>query len=183
MRIPGIGGEIMSRLGVNVQVLSAGEVYLALERGAIDAAELVGPYDDLKLGLNKAASYYYYPGWWEPGLTIEVQVNKSQWSKLPVEYQEIFKIAAMSANLDMLSKYEALNREALKILTDGGTELKSYPPEIFQSAQKAAAEYFTEESNKNPAFKKIFDQWSQFRTAIFDWNEINELSYTSFVYK
>ena len=183
MRIPGIGGEIMSRLGVNVQVLSAGEVYLALERGAIDAAELVGPYDDLKLGLNKAAPYYYYPGWWEPGLTIEVQVNKSQWSKLPVEYQEIFKIAAMAANLDMLSKYDALNRKALKTLIDSGTKLKSYPPEILQSAQKAAAEYYTEESNKNPAFKKIFDQWSQFRTTIFDWNEINELSYTSFVYK
>ena len=183
MRIPGIGGEIMSRLGVNVQVLSAGEVYLALERGAIDAAELVGPYDDLKLGLNKAAPYYYYPGWWEPGLTIEVQVNKSQWSKLPAEYQEIFKVAAMSANLNMLSKYEALNRKALKTLTDSGTELKSYPPEILESAQQAAAEYYTEESNKNPAFKKIFDQWSQFRTTIFDWNEINESSYTSFVYK
>ena len=183
MRIPGIGGEIMSRLGVNVQVLSAGEVYLALERGAIDAAELVGPYDDLKLGLNEAASYYYYPGWWEPGLTIEVQVNKSQWDKLPVEYQEIFKTAAMSANLDMLSKYDALNGEALKTLVDGGTKLRAYPLEILQSAQEAAAEYYTEESNKNPAFKKVYDQWSQFRTAIFAWNKVNELSYASFVYK
>ena len=181
MRIPGIGGKIMSRLGVNVQVLPGGEIYLALERGAIDAAEWVGPYDDLKLGLNKAASYYYYPGWWEPGATLEVQVNKSQWEKLPVEYQEIFKTAAMEANLNMLSKYDALNREALKTLVDGGTKLTPYPPEVLQAAQKAAQDYYAEESTKNPAFKKVYDQWNQFRTDVAEWNKINELSYSSFV--
>ena len=127
MRIPGLGGKVMSRLGVNVQVIPGGEIYLALERGAIDAAEWVGPYDDLKLGLNKAASYYYYPGWWEPGPTLEVQVNKSQWDKLPPEYQEVFKTAAMEANLNMLSKYDALNREALKTIVSGGAKLVAYP--------------------------------------------------------
>ena len=183
MRIPGLGGKVMAELGVNVQVLPGGEIYLALERGAIDAAEWVGPYDDLKLGLNKAASYYYYPGWWEPGPTLEVQVNKSQWDKLPVEYQEIFKAAAMSANLNMLSKYDALNRQALKTLVDGGTKLTSYPIEILQAAQQAAQEYYESEAAKSPAFKKIYDQWNQFRTAVSQWNKINELSFTSFVNK
>lgn len=183
MRIPGLGGKVMSRLGVNVQVLPGGEIYLALERGAIDAAEWVGPYDDQKLGLNKAASYYYYPGWWEPGPTLEVQVNKSQWDKLPIEYQEIFKTAAMEANLNMLSKYDALNREALKSLVDSGTKLKAYPPEILQAAQKASFDYYQEEASKSPTFKKIFDQWNQFRIEVSEWNKINELSFTSFVNK
>ena len=183
MRIPGLGGKIMSNLGVNVQVLPGGEIYLALERGALDAAEWVGPYDDLKLGLNKAASYYYYPGWWEPGATLEVQVNKSQWDKLPVEYQEIFKTAAIEANLNMLSKYDALNGEALQTIVDGGTNLVAYPPEIMQAAQQAATEYYQAESNNDSAFKKVYEQWNQFRSAVSGWNKINELSYLSFVNK
>ncbi|MDJ0589244.1 MAG: TRAP transporter substrate-binding protein [Pleurocapsa sp. MO_226.B13] len=181
MRIPGIGGKVMSNLGVNVQVLPGGEIYLALERGAIDAAEWIGPYDDLKLGLNKAATYYYYPGWWEPGSTFEVQVNKSQWDKLPVEYQEIFKTAAMEANLKMLSRYDALNREALKTLVDSGTKLTAYPSEILQAAQQAALDYYAAESAKSPAFKKVYDRWNQFRSTISEWNKINQLSYVSFI--
>ena len=183
MRIPGLGGKVMARLGVNVQVIPGGEIYLALERGAIDAAEWVGPYDDLKLGLNKAANYYYYPGWWEPGPTLEVQVNKSQWDKLPPEYQEIFKTAAMEANLNMLSKYDALNREALKTIISGGTKLVAYPPEVLQAAQEAAESYYAEESAKSPAFKEVYDSWNQFRTGVAEWNKINELSYSSFVNK
>ena len=183
MRIPGLGGKIMSNLGVNVQVLPGGEIYLALERGALDAAEWVGPYDDLKLGLNKAASYYYYPGWWEPGPTLEVQVNKSQWDRLPVEYQEIFKSAAIEANLNMLSKYDALNGQALQTIVDGGTNLVAYPPEIMQAAQQAATEYYEAEANNNPAFKKVYEQWNQFRSTVSGWNKINELSYLNFVNK
>ena len=183
MRIPGLGGKIMSNLGVNVQVLPGGEIYLALERGALDAAEWVGPYDDLKLGLNKAASYYYYPGWWEPGPTLEVQVNKSQWDRLPIEYQEIFKSAAIEANLNMLSKYDALNGEALRTIVDGGTNLVTYPPEIMQAAQQAATEYYEAEASNSPAFKKVYDQWNQFRSVVSGWNKINELSYLSFVNK
>lgn len=181
MRIPGLGGKIMANLGVNVQVLPGGEIYLALERGAIDAAEWVGPYDDLKLGLNKAATYYYYPGWWEPGSTFEVQVNKSQWDKLPVEYQEILKSATMEANLNMLAKYDAINGEALKTIVNGGTKLTPYSPEILQAAREASAQYYSDESNKSPAFKKVYDQWNQFRTSVVEWNKINELSYSSFI--
>ena len=181
MRIPGLGGKVMSRLGVNVQVLPGGEIFLALDRGAIDAAEWVGPYDDEKLGLNKAAPYYYYPGWWEPGATLEVQVNKSQWDKLPREYQEIFKTAAIEANLNMLSQYDALNREALTRLLDNGTELVAYSPDILAAAQKAAFEIYEENAADNPSFQEIYQQWNEFRSLISQWNKINELSFTNFV--
>ena len=181
MRIPGLGGKVMARLGVNVQVLPGGEVYLALDRGAIDAAEWVGPYDDVKLGLNKAADFYYYPGWWEPGATLEVQVNKSQWDKLPVEYQEIFKTAAMEANLNMLAQYDALNRNALQSLIKGGTKLTPYSPEILQAAQKAALSIYEENASASPEFQEIYQQWSEFRSLVSQWNKINELSFSNFI--
>ena len=183
MRIPGLGGKVMSRLGVNVQVLPGGEIYLALERGALDAAEWVGPYDDEKLGLNKAAPYYYYPGWWEPGATLEVQVNKTKWEQLPVEYQEIFKTAAMEANLNMLSKYDALNRESLKKILASGTKLTPYSPEILVAARKAAFDFYEESASQDATFKKVYEQWNQFRTSVSDWNKINEFSYSNFISK
>lgn len=181
MRIPGLGGKVMSQLGVNVQVLGGGEVYLALERGVIDAAEFVGPYDDEKLGLQKAAPYYYYPGWWEPGATLEVQVNRSAWDQLPKEYQEVFKTAAMESNINMLAKYDALNGAALQRLIDGGTQLKQYSPEILQSAQKAAFEIYAENASEEPAFKEVYDQWREFREQVSRWNQINELSFSRFI--
>ena len=181
MRIPGLGGKVMASLGVNVQVLPGGEVFVALDRGAIDAAEWVGPYDDEKLGLNKAASFYYYPGWWEPGSSFEVQINRAQWDKLPTEYQEILKTAAMEANLNMLAKYDALNRDALQSLIDSGTKLTSYSPEVLQAAQKAAFEIYEENANQSPAFKEVYEQWNNFRSSVSQWNKINELSFSSFI--
>lgn len=181
MRIPGLGGEVMTRLGVNVQVLPGGEIFLALQTGAIDAAEWVGPYDDEKLGLNKAAKYYYYPGWWEPGASLEVQVNKTQWEKLPPEYQTAIQTAAMEANLNMLSQYDALNREVLQKLIAGGTQLVAYPKDVLESAQKASFEIYEENSSKNTAFKEIYENWKQFREQIYKWNKINELSFANFV--
>lgn len=181
MRIPGLGGKVMSRLGVNVQVLPGGEIFLALDRGAIDAAEWVGPYDDEKLGLNRAAPFYYYPGWWEPGATLEVQVNKSQWDKLPQEYQEVLKTAAMEANLNMLSQYDALNRDALTRLLDGGTQLVAYSQEILNAAQEAAFAIYEENAAENSSFKEIYQQWNEFRSLISQWNKINELSFANFV--
>ena len=181
MRIPGLGGEVMSRLGVNVQVLPGGEIFLALDRGAIDAAEWAGPYDDEKLGLNKAAQFYYYPGWWEPGATLEVQVNLSEWAKLPQEYQEVLKTAAMEANLNMLSQYDALNREALERLLEGGTKLTPYSPEILQAAQQAAWELYQEYARQDASFKEVYENWDQFRQQVSRWNEINELSFVNFI--
>lgn len=181
MRIPGLGGQVMTRLGVNVQVLPGGEIYLALDRGAIDAAEWVGPYDDEKLGLHKAAQFYYYPGWWEPGPTLEVQINLNKWQKLPKEYQEAFKTATFEANLEMLAKYDGLNRMAMKRLVDGGTKLTAYTPEIMQAAQKAAFDLYEENASKDPTFKEIYQQWKSFRDEIYQWHKINELSFTNFV--
>ncbi len=180
MRIPGLGGQVMSRLGVNVQVLPGPDVFLALERGAIDAAEWAGPYDDEKLGLNKAARYYYYPGWWEPGPTLEVQVNLSAWAKLPQEYQEIFKTAAVEANMNMPAKYDVLNGEALKRLIAGGTKLEVYSTEIMKTAREVAFELYAENARKDATFKQIYEQWNLFRQQILEWNKINELSFINF---
>jgi TRAP-type mannitol/chloroaromatic compound transport system substrate-binding protein len=181
MRIPGLGGQVMSRLGVNVQVLPGGEIYLALDRGAIDAAEWVGPYDDEKLGLNKAAQFYYYPGWWEPGPTLDVLVNVNAWNKLPKEYQEIFKTAAVEANVNMFTKYDALNGEAMTRLVAGGTKLTPYSQEIMQAAQKASFDIYEENASKDATFKQIYEGWKKFRQEIYTWNKTNELSYANFV--
>ncbi|TAE61312.1 MAG: ABC transporter substrate-binding protein [Nostocales cyanobacterium] len=180
MRIPGLGGEVMSKLGVNVQVLPGGEIYLALDRGAIDAAEWVGPYDDEKLGLHKAAQFYYYPGWWEPGATLDVLVNLDAWNKLPKEYQAIFKTAAFEANMNMLNEYDFLNSEALSRLLAGGTKLTAYSPEIMQAAQKATLEIFAQKASDNPSFKQIYEQWQKFKAQINTWNGVNELTYNNF---
>jgi TRAP-type mannitol/chloroaromatic compound transport system substrate-binding protein len=181
MRIPGLGGQVMSRLGVNVQVLPGGEIYLALDRGAIDAAEWVGPYDDEKLGLNKAAKFYYYPGWWEPGPTLDILVNRNAWNRLPKEYQEIFKVATFEANLNMLAQYDALNGAALSRLVAGGTKLTPYSQDILQAAQKATFALFDENASKDATFKQVYEQWKDFRQKIYNWNRVNELSFANFV--
>jgi len=181
MRIPGLGGEVMAKLGVNVQVLPGGEIFLALDRGAIDAAEWVGPFDDEKLGLNKAAKYFYYPGWWEPGATLDVLINKSAWEKLPSEYQNMFKSAAMEANINMLAKYNFLNQQSLGNLLAGGTELRAYPDDVMKEAKKISFAIYEENASKDAVFKEVYQQWLKFREGILRWNKINELSYANFV--
>ncbi|WP_199247458.1 TRAP transporter substrate-binding protein [[Phormidium] sp. ETS-05] len=180
MRIPGLGGEVMTKLGVNVQAIPGGEVYLALERGAIDAAEWVGPYDDEKLGLNKAAPFYYYPGWWEPGATLDILVNLAAWNKLPKMYQEIFKSAAFEANANMLAQYDSLNQKALAKLIAGGTKLRPYSQDIMEQAQKVAFEMYEENASKSPDFKAIYEPWKAFRNEINQWHQVNELSFANF---
>ena len=109
MRIPGMGGKVMDTLGVAVQTIAGGEIYTALERGAIDATEWVGPYDDEKLGFHKVARFYYYPGWWEPGPSLSFYVNQKTWDSLPKEYQEIFATAAKEAELITQTRYDVQN--------------------------------------------------------------------------
>ena len=182
MRIAGLGGQVMGKLGVNVQVLPANEIFPALQTGAIDAAEWVGPYDDEKLGLNKVAQFYYAPGWWEPGSTLEVEINLDEWNKLPELYQEIVKTAAYETNIVMLSRYEAANDAALKSLVAGGAQLRDYSGEIMDAAYTAAEELYGEFSANDADFKTIYDNWNAFRTSIYDWNKANEFAFTSFVY-
>jgi TRAP-type mannitol/chloroaromatic compound transport system substrate-binding protein len=183
MRVAGLGGQVMGKLGVNVQVLPANEIFPALQTGAIDAAEWVGPYDDEKLGMNKVATYYYGPGWWEPGSTLEVEINLDEWNQLPELYQAIVEMAARETNLIMLSRYEAANDAALKNLVSTGTELRDYSPEIMDAAYAASEELYAEFSAGDADFKAIYDNWNAFRTSIFDWHRSNEHVFTTFVYE
>jgi TRAP-type mannitol/chloroaromatic compound transport system substrate-binding protein len=181
MRIPGLGGKVMAALGVNVQVLPGGEIFLALDRGAIDAAEWTGPYDDEKLGLNKAARYYYYPGWWEPGPTLTALVNLRAWRRLPPEYQAMFEAACQEANALMLSRYDALNATVLQRLIKGGTQLEFYGDAILQAAREATDQILADNA-RDATFQKIYDQWRAFRRDVFAWNRVNEFSYARFAF-
>ncbi len=130
MRIPGLGAEVLSRLGVTVQTIPGGEIYPALERGVVDAAEWIGPYDDLKLGFHRVAKNYYYPGWWEPGPTLSLYVNRTAWDSLPSEYQAIVAAAAAGTNIDMTARYDAQNPGAMRTLVDEGVTLRPFSDEI-----------------------------------------------------
>lgn len=177
MRIPGLGGQVMAKLGVTVQTLPGGEIFQALQTGAIDAAEWVGPYDDEKLGLQKAAQFYYYPGWWEPGPSLEVQINLDEWNKLPPFYQEVIKAAAYVANMTMLARYDARNNDALGRLIEGGAQLRAYSPEILEAAEKASFELYDELAADDADFAQVYEQWKPFRERIYAWHNINEGSF------
>ncbi len=183
VRIPGLGGQVMVRLGAVTQTIPGGEIFQALSTGAVDAAEWVGPYDDQKLGLPDAAQFYYSPGWWEPGPTLHAIANIDAWEKLPIEYQRFFKVAAWESNMNMISKYEALNGTALnEILASGRIQKKTYSDEIMIAAQKAAFELYEENAAATPIFKEIFEPWKAFRKNIFGWGKANESTFTNFVY-
>jgi TRAP-type mannitol/chloroaromatic compound transport system substrate-binding protein len=182
MRIPGIGGEIMSRLGVVPQSLPGGDIYPSLEKGTIDAAEWVGPYDDEKLGLYKVAKHYYYPGWWEGGVTLSFLINSKEWEKLPDLYKEAFEVATAEANLHMLAEYDAKNPAALGRLLQGGAVLHPYPVDLMKAALKVANQIYEEEAAKNPAFKKIYEPWKRFRNDEFQWFRIAEATYDNFAF-
>ena len=180
MRIPGLGGKVMASLGVNVQVLPGGEIYLALERGAIDAAEFTGPYDDEKLGLPKAAQYYYYPGWWEPGPSLMALVNRKAWAVLPQEYQAMFSTACYQANLGMLSKYEQRNSEALLRLRRQGIRLEAYSNDILKAAKEATSVMFADLAAGDAGFRDLLERWRLFQKETLNWNRINELPLATF---
>ncbi|MBR8827221.1 MAG: TRAP transporter substrate-binding protein [Gomphosphaeria aponina SAG 52.96 = DSM 107014] len=182
MRIPGLGGQVMAKLGVTVQTLAGGEIFQALQTGAIDAAEWVGPYDDEKLGLNKVAQFYYYPGWWEPGATLEVQVNLDEWKKLPPSYQAALQTAAHESNTIMLARYDARNNEALARLLATGTQVRPYSQEILEAAEKASFALYDEFAAKDGDFKAVYEPWKQFRERIYAWNNLNEGSFTRYSY-
>ncbi|MBS3027974.1 MAG: TRAP transporter substrate-binding protein [Dolichospermum sp. DET50] len=182
MRIPGLGGQVMAKLGVTVQNLPGGEIFQALQTGAIDAAEWVGPYDDEKLGLNKVAKFYYYPGWWEPGPTLEVQINLDEWKKLPPQYQAALETAAYQSNTTMLARYDTRNSEALEKLLKTGVQLRAYSQEILAAAEKASFALYDEFAAKDADFKAIYEQWKPFRDRMYAWNNLNEGSLTRYAY-
>jgi TRAP-type mannitol/chloroaromatic compound transport system substrate-binding protein len=182
MRIPGLGGQVMSKLGVTVQALPGGEIFQALQTGAIDAAEWVGPYDDEKLGLHQVTGFYYYPGWWEPGPSLEVQIGLNEWNNLPEIYQEAVRTAAFEANMTMLARYDARNNEALQRLLQEGITLTPYSDEIMTAAEEASFALFDELSAQDADFKTVFDEWKQFRDRVYAWHNIAESGFTRYVF-
>ncbi len=176
MRLPGLGGKVMAQMGVNVQVLPGSELFLALERGALDAAEWVGPYDDLRLGLPRAARYYYYPGWWEPGPSLELLINRQAWEQLPVSYQNALERAAQASNLALLSQYEVRNQTALQELTAGGTQLRRYGDDILQTAWQVTQDLLADQSRQSPTFQKMYQSWQKFQKDSLTWMKTDVLS-------
>ena len=178
MRIPGLGGKVMAKAGVNPVQLPGGEIYTALERGTIDATEWVGPYHDLRLGLYRAAKYYYSPGWHEPGPTLELIINKKAWKSLPKDLQLTIETAATASNLWMLSQFEARNLEALNTLkTKYKVRFQEFPPDVIRHFKKMTKQVLNEEAAKNATFKKIYRAYEKFRKNNDAWNEISEATY------
>jgi TRAP-type mannitol/chloroaromatic compound transport system substrate-binding protein len=180
-RVGGFGGAVLSKLGVVPQNIAANDIYTSLEKGTIDAAEWVGPYDDEKLGLNKVAPYYYYPGWWEGSAAIHFFFNTDAWNKLPKNYQAIATSAAAHANGDMLAQYDSLNTAALKRLVQAGAMLRPFSPEIMQASFNAATQTCNEISAMNPDFKKVWDAIRPLRDDGFLWEQLADGPFDQFM--
>jgi len=181
MRIGGFAGRVMQRLGLVPQQLAGGDIYPALEKGTIDAAEWIGPYDDEKLGFNKVAPYYYAPGWWEAGPQISFYVNAKEWDKLPKEYQAALETASYEAHVVMQAQYDARNPAALARLLKAGVKLRTFPRAIMDGCHKAAHEVMEEEASKNPKFRKVYEPWKRFRNDGNQWFSVAELPLQSYV--
>lgn len=182
IRIPGLGGEVMSRLGATVQVLAGGDIYPALERGAIDATDWVGPYDDEKLGFHRVANYYYYPGWWEPGPSLSYHVNRKAWDALPAAYREIFTSAAAESATAMQSRYDQRNPAALERLLAAGVELRPFADEILVSARDAARDLLEEQAAADPAYRRVYEAWRKARNDLYRWFGTAESAYARFAF-
>jgi TRAP-type mannitol/chloroaromatic compound transport system substrate-binding protein len=181
-RIGGFAGQVLTKLGVVPQQIGGGDIYPALEKGTIDAAEWVGPYDDEKLGFNKVCKYYYYPGWWEGGPQLSAMINTKAWEGLPPEYKAALEAACGDANGWMVAKYDAQNPAALRRLVAGGTELRPFSREVMIACYKAAEELYAETAAKNPKFKKVFDSWNVFRKDQYLWFRVAENTFDNFAF-
>ena len=177
----GLFGEAMQKLGVVPQNMPAGEVYQALEKGTLDAVEFVGPYDDEKLGFNKVAPFYYYPGWWEGGAELEFFINTKAYAALSPEFQAIVDAATAVAARDMTAKYDAVNPLALKKLVGAKTQLKAFPKAILDAGYKASMEVFAEHDAKSSEFKKIHDDMRAFQRDQLLWARFSESAFSSYM--
>ena len=181
MRIGGFAGKVLQKLGSVPQQLAGGDIYPALEKGTIDAAEWVGPYDDEKLGFNKVAPFYYYPAWWEGSTSAHVTINTAKWAELPKTYQSIVTTAAALANIDMQAKYDARNPAALKRLVGAGAKLLPFTQEVMEACYKASVELYKETSDANPKFKKVHDAYMAFRNDQYLWWQVAEYTYDNYM--
>jgi TRAP-type mannitol/chloroaromatic compound transport system substrate-binding protein len=181
MRIGGFAGKIVEKLGVVPQQIAGGDIYPSLEKGTIDAAEWVGPYDDEKLGFYKVAPYYYYPGWWEGGPVLHTLINMAKWNELPKSYQAALRSACEAANCDMMASYDYKNPAALRRLVAAGAQLRPFSPEILGATFEAATAAYTEIMATNPMFKKIWESQAAFRKDAYLWAQISEYTFDTFM--
>lgn len=180
VRIPGLGGRVMDRLGAASVIIGGAELYQSLERGSIDALEWVGPYDDEKLGFHRIARFYYYPAWWEPTGMVSFYVNQRSWGELPSEYRLAFESSAAEVNQEMLAAYDARNAPALQRLVEGGTQLRRFPDDLLRAAESAAREIFEADAAANPAFRRVYESYRSFQESTDRWFAIAEHSYTRY---
>jgi TRAP-type mannitol/chloroaromatic compound transport system substrate-binding protein len=180
-RIAGLGGQVCNRLGAVAQQIAGGDIYPALEKGTIDAAEWVGPYDDEKLGFNKIAPFYYYPGWWEGGPQTSAYINLAKWNELPKAYKAVIETASAKAHTWMVSKYDAENPRALRELVGAGTKLTAFPQPVMEASFNAANELYAEIAAKNAKFKKVYDSWRPFRNEEILWFRVCESTFDNFM--
>lgn len=178
MRIPGLGGEVLKRAGGVPVSLPGGEIFTSLQSGAIDATEWVGPYNDLAFGLFKAAKYYYYPGWHEPGTTLECLINHKAFEELPKDLQEIVMGACQVANLDLLSDLTARNNAALETLVKTHkVQLRRFPDDVLKQLKKLSDEVVGEIAAQDPLSREVYDSFRKFREQAVSWHEVSELAY------
>jgi TRAP-type mannitol/chloroaromatic compound transport system substrate-binding protein len=180
-RVGGFAGRVIERLGGVPQNIPGGEIYTALEKGTIDAAEWVGPYDDLKLGFYKVAKNYHYPGWWEGGPQLDLFINTKAYDTLTPEYKAIIENAAAYAHTDMQAKYDARNPNALKQLVGSGAKLVAFPKDVMEASFKESMALYSEISAKNPNWKKVYDDYAKFRADSNVWFRFTEARFDSFM--
>jgi TRAP-type mannitol/chloroaromatic compound transport system substrate-binding protein len=177
MRIPGLGGKVLAKAGGTPVLLAGGEIYTALERGTIDATEWVGPFHDQRLGLYRAAKYYYYPGWHEPGTTLELTVNRKAWDQLPEDIKTIVRVAAMATNQWMYSQFESLNLKALSELKKKGVQVLPFPDDVLAELRRLTEEALDEEAGKDAQFKRVYETYKSFRADNDAWDRISDGAY------
>jgi TRAP-type mannitol/chloroaromatic compound transport system substrate-binding protein len=180
-RIGGMAGLVLAKLGVVPQLIGAPDIYPALEKGTIDAAEWVGPYDDEKLGFNKVAQHYYTPGFWEGGPTLMTLINERKWNELPKAYQAALIAACGEANVWMPAKYDVQNPEAMRRLIASGTKLHRFPQSVMEASEKAAYDLYDELKAKSAHWARVYPQWKKFRDEQFQWFRVAESTYDNYV--
>ena len=182
MRIPGMGGKTIVKVGGSAELLPGGEIYTSLERGVIDATEWVGPYHDETMGFQKVANFYYYPGWHEPGSVLELLINRQAWESLSPDLQIIVRNAALAQNTWMLSQFEGQNNASLqRLVSEEGVELKQFPDEVMSGLRDAAEEVIVEVSDSDAISKKVFESFRKFQEESASWGNISERAYYNLV--
>jgi len=182
MRIAGLAGKVVERIGIVPQQIAGADIYPALEKGTIDATEWVGPYDDEKLGFFQVAKFYYYPAFWEGGPTVHFFFNKAKHDALPPAYKAALAAATQVANQDMLAKYDVKNVAAIRSLVGKGVQLRPLPRDVMDASYKAAFDVYGELAKSNENFKAVYEPWSAFRTQSYQWFRVAEYSFDSYVY-